>query len=890
MPVKFPRGSEWRKWDLHLHSPSTRLESKYGGDWEAYLDALASAEFAVYGITNYFCFAPSELETVRDGLARRGARKTVLGNLEFRIDQPNKDGEHINVHVLFSETLGTDEINKAIARLPLMNTADPKGEMRIYCCDEDVRKAGLDFKKILVSFEELIKHLKSNFKRSDYLVVCCPSGYGSFRPARGEGRGAGLAIEIDKDSDLFFGDDEDRKFFLREDRYNGAAQKPVVAGSDAHAPEEVGRRFCWIKAHPTFEGLRQVLFEPEERVSLALNHPLTAFPKPYFSSIEARGGIVTGQPIGFSAASLPLNPGLVTIIGGRGTGKSVLLDCVYRRFHAPSTKDDRRLSELSPEHFVVDFTKQDGTETITYGAGADGALTYLHVRQGDIKRLAESADGLSDEIKKLLGLQAQEVQDALGLDMEAILEQMDDIKRWFYFQNEEGNQINSKAYNEKIIKTNEDRIKAITSKENKELVEQFNKNANNIAKIRGAQQRIVGLKAKLVQVQQDLAREIASINSVLSGYDLSIPEIDISAQANSLATIEQKLGTIIEDHTKKNSEIQQRLREQGIEQDPAGLLDKVSVFQKAITEAQQKIEDFNARTASLADLLSRRQEMARALMDALRVSARAVDSAFDQLKKGREGWTPNQIDLVRRLLVEVDVSGEIVFDQRAFYDGLLRVLDGRRFRQTEGKSQREKVAEKFSVTTFEEYTRLLDGEPLICDEDDNKINTEQFSRQREYFVPFDEYSFLEYLYLPRFQQGYLRVRANIKYRNKTPDRLSVGQRGTFYVCMKLATDPFGSPFVFDQPEDDLDNDFVVRELVPLFREIKKYRQIIIATHNANLVVNADAEQIVVADNQNECLSYSAGALEDADIRDAVCTILEGGKEAFQKREHKYGFA
>jgi len=870
MISRYPRGSEWRKWDLHLHSPYTRLESRYQNDWNSYLDALAKADVAVYGITNYFCFAHDELEKVRSGLSERGIQKSVIGNLEFRIHQPNKDGDHINVHVLFSETLGTGEINKAIAHLPLINTADPKAKLAIYCCEDDVNRAGLDFTKILVSFKELVSHLK--------------------RPARGEGRGAGLAIELDKESALFFGDEEDRKFFLRKDRYNGSVQKPVVAGSDAHQLAEIGRRFCWIKAHPTFEGLRQTLFEPEERISLALESPLLAFPKPYFSSIYAQGGIVAGQPIRFEATRLPINPGLVTIIGGRGTGKSVLLDCAYKQFHDSSRRDDTRLPELLPEHFAIDFTKQDGTEKITFDTGADGALTYLHVRQGDIRRLAESANGLSDEIKKLLGLQVQESQDTLDLDMEAILVQMEDIKRWLYFRDDEGNQINSRSLNEKIININEERIKAITSKENKELVEQFNKNAGFVARIRGTQQRLAGLKSKLTQFQQDLTREITAINSVLSPYSLSIPNIDMSLQTNSLSDIERKLLDELDMLMKENATIQQQLRLQGIEQDPAGLLDKVSVFQKAITDAQQRIEDFKSRTESLGELLARRREVAIALMNRISAGSQAVNNAFVQLKKGREGWSPNQVSLVQKLLAEVNVIGEIIFDQEAFYTGLLRVLDGRKFRQSGNKSQREKVAERISVTTFDEYARLLEGEALISDDDDSKINAEQFSSSRDYFVPFEEYSFLEYLYLPRFQQRYLRVRANIKYRDKSPDRLSVGQRGTFYVCMKLATDPFGSPFVFDQPEDDLDNEFIVEELVPLFREIKKYRQIIIATHNANLVVNADAEQIIVADNQNECLSYSSGALEDTDIRDSVCTILEGGKEAFQKREHKYGFA
>ena len=138
------------------------------------------------------------------------------------------------------------------------------------------------------------------------------------------------------------------------------------------------------------------------------------------------------------------------------------------------------------------------------------------------------------------------------------------------------------------------------------------------------------------------------------------------------------------------------------------------------------------------------------------------------------------------------------------------------------------------------------------------------------------------------------MRAEFEYKGKTVEKLSAGQRGTFYVCLKLATDAFGSPFVFDQPEDDLDNDFIMRQLVPLFRKIKLYRQVIIVTHNANLVVNCDAEQVIVASNEDEVISYRSGALEHGDhgqknsMRKAICDVLEGGRQAFEAREQKYG--
>jgi regulatory protein YycI of two-component signal transduction system YycFG len=86
----------------------------------------------------------------------------------------------------------------------------------------------------------------------------------------------------------------------------------------------------------------------------------------------------------------------------------------------------------------------------------------------------------------------------------------------------------------------------------------------------------------------------------------------------------------------------------------------------------------------------------------------------------------------------------------------------------------------------------------------------------------------------------------------------------------------------------------MQQLVPLFRKIKKYRQVIIVTHNANLVVNTDVEQVIVANNDNEVISYHTGAIEDGNvidnkgIRADICNILEGGSFAFEKREKKYG--
>ena len=95
-------------------------------------------------------------------------------------------------------------------------------------------------------------------------------------------------------------------------------------------------------------------------------------------------------------------------------------------------------------------------------------------------------------------------------------------------------------------------------------------------------------------------------------------------------------------------------------------------------------------------------------------------------------------------------------------------------------------------------------------------------------------------------------------------------------------------FIVDQPEDNLDNQFIMNELVPLIRQIKKSRQVILSTHNANLVVNADAEQIIVARLDSDKKDYPSGSIENKFINGSIKEILEGGEEAFRSRENKYG--
>lgn len=118
--------------------------------------------------------------------------------------------------------------------------------------------------------------------------------------------------------------------------------------------------------------------------------------------------------------------------------------------------------------------------------------------------------------------------------------------------------------------------------------------------------------------------------------------------------------------------------------------------------------------------------------------------------------------------------------------------------------------------------------------------------------------------------------------------LSDGQRNTAALALLLAQE--GGPLVIDQPEDELDSNFVFRELIPMLRKVKMKRQLIMSTHNANLPVNGDAELVYAFEarsSRGEVLAQ--GGLDQGNVTKAVLDIMEGTEEAFRRRREKYHF-
>ena len=143
------------------------------------------------------------------------------------------------------------------------------------------------------------------------------------------------------------------------------------------------------------------------------------------------------------------------------------------------------------------------------------------------------------------------------------------------------------------------------------------------------------------------------------------------------------------------------------------------------------------------------------------------------------------------------------------------------------------------------------------------------------------------------------IRLNTSPSHESPswhalEALSTGQKATAILLLLLLTSD--APLIIDQPEDDLDNRFITEGIVPRMRTEKRRRQFVFSTHNANIPVLGDSELTIGLTASGEAAEGKAhiapehmGSIDEQDVRELIEEILEGGKEAFERRRRKYGF-
>lgn len=909
--MKYPRGAEWRKWDLHVHSPESAFANEYEGStpdekWENYLNCLEQLEdIAVVGVTDYFSIDGYIKAKEFKEAGRLANIDLLLPNVEFRLDHSTREGTAINIHVLFHPSV-VEFINDIFFNNLKFSYRDNEYNCtreslarlgRVYREDNNLEENAA-FKAGANQFKVSVDHLKDvltknyNF-RGKYLIVVPNSNRDGNSGLREENLRA-LREELYRLAHCIFSSNpNDRTYFLgdgpdpkNEIIHKYGALKPCIHGSDSHSLNNMcvpnDERFTWIKADPSFEGLKQILFEPEDRVRIQKDSPALDYPKAHFSSIRACGNIFDDEKPCFQECSIPLNPNLVTLIGGRGTGKSLLLDVMHRTFYQPSLKNKshERLSRIGSPKFDITLTKSDGEETPFLYGDESNSFEYLHVRQGEVKDVAENKRELGEAIKNLLGFIQNDSCSSVSKTIIALNRDQNDLQKWFEERDVEGNLTNSEQYQRNRKKNIQGLKDTITTEATREKITSFSSNSSQIGKLKKAQKDSTSLREDLKASQLELNQKIDLLNKKDVPIDLRVDQVDFSAIKSQLKAYEIAVAEKIKSLGAANSRISEELLARGIKGDISGLLDKVSEYQQSIEKCDSVLEDIATSKTKLRKVCQDRVALAESIVVSIEEEQSSFKKKFAEIAQGSPGMTNDHKEILQELLKNIEIKGDLLFDKEVFWDGLNDFFDGRRIKK-------DVLKEVFPIHSAEDYFALILNAPMVQVQA-NKIQClTDFVSETELFLKQDIYGFYNFIYSEDSRNKYFQVVPSIKYFGKEPHQLSVGQRGTFYVCLKLATSAFLTPFVFDQPEDDLDNAFIVEELEPIFRKIKKHRQVIIVTHNASLVVNSDAEQIIIATNDDEKISYKSGSLECPEIRREVCRILEGGETAFKKREMRY---
>lgn len=920
-------GSIWRKWDLHVHTPASfhhefKFISEEEGEkyqnniWGKYIDELNKiSDISVIGITDYFTIDGYKkvLEyREKGGLQNFGL---IIPNIEFRLGKFVGD-RRLNYHLIFSNEIGADNIEKEFIEELHIKTAT--GEER-KLTKENIKKIGKILKEqqetfrgkseyivgcenITVSLDEIIKVLKGkeSIFAGKYLLVLEEEGWDLINWA-GQDHLTRKEIIL-KSHAIFSSNLNTREFGLGkkhptpEDFINEfGSLKPCIHGSDAHSFEKLCKpdkdRFCWIKAAPTFEGLKQIVYEPEERVRIQTENPEYRKNIYTLKSLKIKNSRISDE-LSIEEKEMPLNRNLIAVTGGKGSGKTALLDLIAncfedRRKEAGKDRNsfvqriENQKQDLEVEigfigEDVEEFSKELTEEKLFW----DSKIIYLP--QGKIEEYSGNRQKLDKKIEEIIFSNKKVIDggykqkfDGLRDKIDEIIKQIDKINREIheleeYTKEEIINEITGKKrIKEGELKDKEDELRRLTESMEESIKENIEKLKEEETKLRIKHSKLEGVKTKLERFEGELEKfldysnkTINDLNNELSELmvDLTIPQLDFKPQFDAVKKALNLIPQEIEDVTKQIEKKKGQLSQlSGIEKTHADFLKEKESIKTDIQSLEKQLKQLEKKKEKVKLLERERMEKYKTLLSKYWEWREYYKEVIREFTMGKS-----------KIMVGIDFKSNIYFDKDRFVEFGSDILDLRQINIDEVKNFANQLKTIISEVTKEKLIGSLE------EFTQEVLEKKKFLKSKRTSYDFYKWTF----------GNYFSLSTEILFKRISMDKLSIGQKGTVLLKLFLAEGDY--PLIVDQPEESLDNKFIYSELVGAFREAKKKRQIIIATNNANLVVNTDAEQIIVAEFENNKISYKLGTLEDLKMREYILPILEGGKEAFRKRERKYG--
>lgn len=950
-------GSTWKRWDPHLHAPGTLRNNQFGNDWNGYIRRIEAAQPApvALGITDYFTLRGYKEVLKRRQAGALQPVKVLFPNVELRLTIETKDRHGINLHLLVcpDDADHVSRVEEKLAQLRFRYRDD-----WFPCTDDGLRRLGRAHRgDTALPDEAALQEGANQFKvelsdvrklfdedawiRANVLVAVAAGNDGlggiakdaSFRAQREElGRFAHI---------VFSGQPGDRAYWLGDHpdfASNAQTPKPCLHGSDAHSLDKVltpdQDRRCWIRGEPSFDALRQALVEPARRSHIGDSAPEGPHPGDVIRTLRLRSAAWVETP------DIHLNDGLVTVIGARGSGKTALADLLAFAASASEVepgpasfiaKAGRLLDGLEAELEWGDGTRHATTLSQGVRDTRDPRVRYLS--QQFVERLCSSsglAEPLIDEIERVVfsaipdedRLQCSTFSELREMvlrsptaerdaDREAIRAQTQLVAEEVRLQRALP-ALRSKVQEiERERESIEKEIGAIPVRTDDEKVKAHQAAAQKLQSLRVAVAAEERRAQDLRDVAAEIQRQLRSAENALvalkakhptlldsSTWDLLKPRVDAAAFA-TLARVEREAreriaalrerGLVVLDSGKAPkpneglaalvADTERLSKELGL--DEAKAKRRVELEKRLATargnEDKARKELAHAENAPTRRKAAQNERLVQyeKVFGALVAEEGALLQLYAPLRD-RINEDPRLTKLAFVIEREVDLEvwasrGESLLDLRKppFHRGLL--AETARESLVLAWALGSPAAVRAAMQTFVEQHAGAALDALA-----------------QGATPLDLGDWM-------FSTDHIRVRYGIQYEGVEIARLSPGARGVILLTLYLALDEWDQrPLVIDQPEENLDPRSVYADLVPFFRQAAKRRQIIMVTHNANLVVNADSDQVIVAEAERTSAAtlpqvrYIAGGLEDPAIRSQVCRLLEGGEDAFRKRGQRYG--
>lgn len=906
------KGSKWSKWDLHVHTPIS-IHQNYGGDsevnWQKFIKQIENltTPYSVIGVNDYFT-----IEGYKKLIQYQNSGKlqgiTLFPVIELRVRtfgsiSGNDPWQRVNLHVIFDnkdiEKIETQFLS--LLKFEYSNTFQRTGLTReniikfgnciIEKKPKDKRKGEsplkVGFSNLNFAYRDICQILEDS--GLEYIIAL---GKAEWDSLRWDGSVAEKKDIINR-SDLIFTASKD------VEAYKNSVEKlkeqeiiiPLLDCSDAHTysdkvdsssrpiKDRLGNCNTWIKADKTFEGLKQVLFEPKNRLFIGEQSPI--LPPRQIETLKIKfpdDALIGRKGDKLDKASLfclrgnqeiNFSPYFTCLIGGRGSGKSTVLNLIAEK-----------LGEKN-NFFEVNnlYSKEGGyykkiKELITY-IEVEGTSEIEYISQNQVEAFAEDKEELTTAIydrivqnpKDSTGLVFREVEDNIRRNIERVNAQIKDVQNIHEKQNQLDETKTYLANDELIVKSSQNPVYSqITKKINStgEKIENINSSKNDFE--------------ELTQAVKSLIEKHENNDTPTNIIDVEIQKIVVQLKLALQNKYDEKqindeLQNLTTEQIGFSSQLEEYLKNQGLSQENINDYERAA---KAIPKYKSAIENLELETSEIKkQLVSFESQKSNYFSDKEKLELLIKENLIP-LNKELKSTNPNVKDISFNYEFDTSKCNSEIFEDFWNY------FENKRPKEFGLNSQIDAVERHLFTVAPVEALELSKSDFISKYSSDSNVQAVQYI-----FKLFEldaYYKIYQLLILRNLIDSFQFKWITGFYDCKELRSCSFGQRCTAVIVALLS---FGNkPLIIDEPEAHLDSKLIAEYLVDLVKQRKEERQIIFATHNANFVVNGDAELVLhlEVNEQNETV-ITPISIEDMAHRKKLL-LLEGGEEAFKKRDKR----